>query len=180
MHPKVYALAAVMITKYAAFNINDLENLIGGLIMGLIEKDDLSLIKACLKDAQAIDEKLTEAVTDFLKKDITDIIAGVEVVGEVLVELPKDLSECQGMKDDVTRIEKWAAIFSQPTVLLPTISKNLLFHYAQVMKDASNIESDIAADKMYDAGENIADLLITAVGKVKAVEDVDDITYTQW
>ena len=77
MHPKVYAIAAVMITKYAAFNIQEVEQFVRGLFMGFVQEDDLTNIKLCLTDAQTIDEELTAAIQDFEKKDIEDIVKGI-------------------------------------------------------------------------------------------------------
>ena len=119
MHPKVYAAAAIMITKYAAFSLKDVEQFVGGLFMGFVNKDDLSNIQTCLKDAQTIDEELTAAIQDFEKKDLEDIIKGIQEIAQIIPQLNTDLGDCKGMEADVARVEKWAAIFKDRMVWNP-------------------------------------------------------------
>ena len=66
------------------FNPQQVELFLAGLIFGLIQEDDLTKIQTCVFDGVSIAGKMQEAIGDFMKKDIPDIIKGVEVIGEVL------------------------------------------------------------------------------------------------
>ena len=69
-------------------SINDVEQFIAGLIFGLIQEDDLSKIQQCLTNADTLEKEIVEAFDDFSKGDINSIMSGIEVVGEILEQLP--------------------------------------------------------------------------------------------
>ena len=50
-------------------------------------------------------------------------------MGQIVRELPVDLKDCQGMEEDIKKIENWAQIFAHPTILIETITKNLLANW---------------------------------------------------
>ena len=192
MHPKVLAVAAVAFTKYAAFNVDDVEHFLAGLIEGLIQKDDFTKIQGCLKDAQKVDEEMTEAIADFSKGDVQDIIKGVQVIGQLLTELPQDLGDCKDMQGDIDRIEKWAAIFKDPSALINTLIANVVKNFQGILADATDIPTEISADNYDKLGEDVADILVLALGPVPqpqlstfywsldTKEDPETIPYTQW
>ena len=180
MHPKVYAVAALTISKFAAFNIKEVEQIVGGLLQGFVNDDHLDSVELCLKDAQTLDEEITEAVTDFTKKDLTDIIKGIQELGVVAGQFSGDLKDCEGMKADAARVEAWAAIFTQPKVLVPTLIKNVLKNYKTIMADVSDISTEMAADDYKKVGMDFADILVSAVGPVPAATQPEDLILTQW
>ena len=60
-----------------AIDVKGVEEFVGGLMFGLINKDDLPEIQKCLSNAEGLETEITEAVQDFEKKDIGDVIKGV-------------------------------------------------------------------------------------------------------
>jgi hypothetical protein len=97
-----------------AANVTDVENFLNGLFTGLVQDDNLSHIQTCLKDVKNVKAEMTEAVTDFEKKDIADIIKGAQVVYQLLQGVNVDISDCKGMEVDAARIQKWSEIFKNP------------------------------------------------------------------
>uniref|UniRef100_A0A7S3CRK9 Uncharacterized protein n=1 Tax=Strombidium rassoulzadegani TaxID=1082188 RepID=A0A7S3CRK9_9SPIT len=167
-----------------AINVQDAEQFLGGVIFGLIQKDDLSEIKQCLTDAEGVEEEVNKAIEYFAKGDVQDILLGIEEMGKLLQELPTDLKECVAMKSDLERIETWAAIFKNPLELLKTVTTNLIKDYAKIFADVSKTTSDIGEAKYYNAGEDIADVLVLTLGAVPAKGDAEvqpeNIPVTQW
>merc|ERR1712195_186097 len=102
---KVLAAATV-----AGFNNDQVVQFVTGLLDGLVQDNDFEKIKPCLTDAETIQPLLAEAITDFKKKDIMDIIAGVSKVGEIISHVHTGLQDCVCMKPDIQRIKVWAAI----------------------------------------------------------------------
>ena len=178
MYTKVLTAAGIFALNSYGLAPADVEQFVAGVVFGLIQKDDLAQIQTCLKDAQGLETEIEEVIGDFSKGDLTDILKGVELVGKVIQELPADLGDCEGMKADVARIEAWAAIFSNPTKLVQTLLTNVVANFPKVSADATSIVSDFKAAKYYNSGDDIADLLVVALGPVPAQPET--LEMTQW
>ena len=88
------------------------------------------------------------------------------MIGKIISELPTDLSECSAIQGDVTKIENWAKIFAHPAELVKQVTENLIMNWATVFGDVSKVESDWTSSNFYNAGDDIADILVLTVGKV--------------
>ena len=166
VNPRVLAIATMAVTKLSGINVDDVEKFLAGTIYGLIQVDDLTKIQTCLKDAQNLGNEIQEAVADFEKGDVQDIIAGVTVFGKIFQELPTDLGDCKGMQDDINRIEQWAPIFNDPQALVMKLVQNLQANFQGILSDITAIKADFADDDMYDAGKEVADVMVKALGPV--------------
>ena len=149
-----------------AISLQDAEEFLGGLIYGLIQKDDLKDIETCLQDATTVEQEINDAIADFMKGDIQSIIQGVELVGKLIQELPTDLQDCQAIQGDLTRIENWASIFSDPSKLVETVTTNLIKNFSKITADITKTSTDIAGAQYYNAGEDIADVMVLTLGAV--------------
>ena len=178
MYTRIGAAAGFYALKNFGMDVNDVEQFVAGLIYGLIQKDDLTKIQTCLKDASGLETEIEQAVADFSKGDITDIMAGVELVGKIIQELPTDLGDCQAMQDDINRIEAWAQIFSDPTKLVQTLLTNVVAHFSQISADASATVTAFKSADYYHAGDDISDLLVQALGPVP--QSPETLEMTQW
>ena len=107
--------AASIIATYYQMDIQGAEEFIGGIIYGLIQKDDLPEIKTCLDNAENLEVEITNALSDFSKGDLQDMIKAVQEFGQIIQELPTDLENCKDIQGDIQKIETWAAIFAHPT-----------------------------------------------------------------
>ena len=165
---KFSPLVALLSTEYGA-NIASVEEFVGGLMYGLLQKDDLPEIKLCLQNEQKLESEIETAIADFEKKDFKDILAGVKVVGEIIQELPTDLADCKNIQDDVQKIEAWAKIFVEPAKLLPVLSENILKNWRTISQDVLKTESDWKAADYKDAGIDVADILVESVGPISKV-----------
>ena len=67
------------------------------------------------------------------------------------------------MGDDLVEIEKWAAAFKQPALLVETASKLYLLHRKPITHDVSTIKADRAASEYFLSGRSVADLVTTLV-----------------
>lgn len=57
---------------------------VGGFIKGIVHEDHFKEIDACLQNGPILGQEVMEAVNDFKKKDFSDILAGVQVMGKVI------------------------------------------------------------------------------------------------
>lgn len=144
----------------------DVAEFIAGIIEGMIGSNDLPEIQKCLTDASGLEKEIAEAIADFEKGDVGDIIAGIQIMVGVVQEFPQDLQNCEGIQGDIARIEKWAAIFEDPQKLVETLITNTIKNHSAVLADVSKIQSDAAANQWMDCGKDIGNLLILELGPV--------------
>ena len=179
---KAPVAALALLAGYDKYmDASQIQEFIAGLVFGLVQKDDLKLIETCLKDGDTLTKEVTIALQDFAKKDLQDILAGVSEIGVVLQQLPQDLGDCTGMQPDIQRIENWAQIFKDPKLLIQTVTSNIIKNYKEITTDIASTYSDIQAQNFYNAGVDIADLMIANLGPVpKADEQPEYLQQTQW
>ena len=175
MHPAIIVALAHM----TAFNVKDVEQFVAGMVFGLVQEDDLTKIEACMKDAGNLEVDVEEALSDFMKGDIKDIIAGVQVVMRIVEELPADLGECKDMQSDLDKIEAWIAAFTNIQHLIETLTTNLVKNFIDIETDIVKCSEDISVGDMYTAGMDIADLMVKVLGPVPASQP-EYLTITQW
>merc|ERR1712195_384752 len=154
---KVLAAATV-----AGFNNDQVVQSVTGLLDGLVQDNDFDKIKPCLTDAEGIEVELNEAVEDFKKKDIMDIIKGVSVMGKIISTVDVDLQDCQGMKPDIKRIEVWSAIFKDPIALFKKAFGNTIMNISKIHTDM---------------GEKIADILVHQLGPIPKTSELETYNY---
>ena len=147
--------------------VTQIEEFLGGLVYGLIQKDDLKEIESCMTDADQVEKEVMEALNDIMKGDIEDILAGVEVIGTLLTELPADFKDCQATQADFQRISNWLqAIVADPLTFAKTVTVNLVKNFPKITDDISATSADIGKNDYYTAGEDISDILVLTVGPV--------------
>merc|ERR1711907_738753 len=161
----VQAAASILATNYT-MNIEGTEEFVAGLLYGMIKKDDLPQIQKCLDNAESLEAEITNAVSDISKGDFQDVLKAVQEIGQIVKELPDDLDECKDIDDDVKKVEAWAAIFKNPVKLTETLTKNLLANWKKVSADITTTETDWNNKKFYEAGEDVADIMVLSVGPI--------------
>ena len=169
---KVLAAATV-----AGFNNDQVVQFVTGLLDGLVQDNDFDKIKPCLTDAEGIEVELNEAVEDFKKKDIMDIIKGVSVMGKIISTVDVDLQDCQGMKPDIKRIEVWSAIFKDPIALFKKAFGNTIMNISKIHTDIGDIITDAGTAKLHDMGEKIADILVLQLGPIPKTSELETYNY---
>ena len=133
MYPRLVSALAAYNAKQAntlGMDTNDVIGFVGGLVMGLVNKDDLGEIRKCLNNVGVLQSEIQQAIGDFEKSDLTDIVNGVEIVGEIILQLPGDLSDCTSIQGDIARISNWGKIFTNPSQLITVVTSNVLMHWA--------------------------------------------------
>ena len=150
---------------------DDVAYFVTGLLDGLVQDNDFAKIKPCLKDQEVLAPLLVEAIGDFKKKDLMDIIKGVTVVGKMLATVETDLTDCAAMGPDLLRIKAWSSIFKDPIKLFRVMFQNTLMHIDKIHADVGSIITDAETDKMHDLGEQVADILVLQIGPIPKIND---------
>ena len=165
-------IASAIVGLYSAqyrITVEGVEEFVGGLMLGLLNKDDLPEIKKCLQNEQTLETEIETAIADIEKKDFKDILAGVQEIGQIVQQLPGDLADCKNIQGDVDKIEAWAKIFTEPSKLLPILSENILKNWRTITTDVQKTDTDWKAANYESAGTDVADILIESVGPISKV-----------
>ena len=104
-----------------------------------------------------------------MKGDVASILAGVEVIGTLLTELPEDLKDCQEIQGDLTRISNWfSSLIADPVELAKMLATNVIKNFSKITADINDTSADIAKADYYDAGSEIADIVVLSLGNIPA------------
>ena len=176
---KVLSSLAVMAGSQYGIEVAQVEQLLGGLVFGLIKEDDMKAIEACDSDVDKIVDQVNEAVADLMKEDVQDIIAGVQVLATLAAELPNDFADCQAVQGDFTRISTWAkGLATDPAKTAAMVATNVIKNFSGILDDINKSSSDISTGDYYTAGTDIADVVTLVVGTIPA--DTESIQNTIW
>ena len=176
---KVLSSLAVMAGAQYGIELQQVEELLGGMIYGLIQKDDLKYIETCLTDSDHVVEEVNEAIADIMKEDVQDIIAGVQVLATLAAELPQDFQDCEDMQQDAKKISDWAlGLAADPAKTAAMVATNVIKNFSGILDDINKSSSDISSGDYYTAGQDIADVVILTVGTIP--EDPETIQQTAW
>ena len=156
-----FALAAF---TSQAIPVTGVAEAIAGLMNGIIQVDDLTEIQQCIQNSESLATDIEAAIADFKEGNFQGIIQGVEKVGSIITELPTDLSNCENIQGDITKLEQWATIFEHPTELAEQVAENLLEHYNTIFGDISTGLADYNKGDYFDFGDEIGTAVLTAIG----------------
>ena len=143
----------------------DVEQFVGGVIYGLIEKNDIPQIQQCLKNTEDVKVEVNKIVNEMATGTFEAIMAGIKDLAALIQELPTDLKDCENIQDDMNKISNWGQKFITPTGLAKLV-ENVMANWSTIQKDIGDINADISNSKYYEAGQVTADTIIIATGKI--------------
>ena len=188
MNAKIFAGAALAAGRLGGFTHDQVVRILSGMMYIFNRKDSLAEMTRCFRDVKAVDADLFKAINDFIeRKDATELLDGIAHLGNVLVALPQDMTDCTSMQDDLHRIEAWAEIFTHPAELAGKIWQNLLANYANIIFQLDKFNQWYAEERWGFVGRKIAWILVDVLGPIPETELYDDIDedpenipLTQW
>jgi hypothetical protein len=111
-------------------------------------------------------DEISIAIDDFAHGGADWITQGCLELTLAILQFPIALSTCEGMGDDITAIEDWAQIFTDPAKLTADVTKNYLLHKKKIEADAAATENDWEAGNYWQSGVDAAALMTVAVGPI--------------
>lgn len=151
------------------FGLDDTYNLIAGLIYGLVGDNYLPEIETCAGNISNLTNDVETAIADFNIGSYQSVLDGLYYLGLALQELPQDFTNCSsGLQDDLSRIGDWAHIFIEPVQLAEDVSKNIITNPIKAERDLHRAKKDWNKPDYFAFGEDVADILVLAVGPVPA------------
>ena len=152
-------------------NMEQTEELVAGLLEGLIAKDDLPELKKCMTHGEEISKEFTDVITKLESGNITTMISAITEIGTIVQTLPADFADCKDIQGDIAKVEKWGKQFLNPLTLSVTLAKNMWANHSAVTADISDMNTQMTAGKYFSAGEDIADVTVLALGKISLVRE---------
>ena len=149
--------------------VMDVEAFVGGLIEGLVQKDDLPEIQECMKNGTTVATEVNKIVNEMSVGSLEAIIQGVKDLATLIQQLPTDLKDCENIQGDVAKITKWGQQFISPTGLGHLV-ENVMANWSSIQQDIGAIQAHIKGSQYEMAGESTADVIILAAGQIKYAE----------
>lgn len=147
--------------------LDDTYNVIAGLIYGLVGDNYLPEIEVCAGNISNLTTDVTKAIADFETGSYQSVLDGLFYLGLAMQELPQDFTNCSsGLQDDLARIGDWATIFIEPVQLAEDVSHNIVTNPIKADRLLHHAERDCNLPDYYLCGEDVADILVLAVGPV--------------
>ncbi len=165
MRKELVALAlAGLYTSTNAFGVEDTIEVIAGIMDGIIQADDLTILEQCLTNVDTLTDEIEVAVADFEKLSFDGIVAGIEEVGTILLQLPSDLKDCTAIMSDLDKLMAWADIFLHPVELMKRLAVNVPKNLLTITRDAKEAIKDWNNADYFDFGDEIGTILVLAIG----------------
>ena len=135
---KLYSMIAAMFG--AAYGPAETEQFLEGLFIGLVQHDDMDKIQTCIKDTTNMSANLSAGVVELeaeLKNNLNTrgFIRGVKDIGKLITDAEGQLKSCEGIEDDMKRIEVWDRVFYNPETLAWTLMANSWGKHAALMEN---------------------------------------------
>ena len=180
MKPVTLGAAAVATTASPdmyTIDINGVQLFAGGLVDGLIMKDNLPELQKCLGDVKTVAPDVQKIVNELAKGDLSDVIAGIKDAVALIQALPTDFKQCENVQDDLTKLKTWGNEFITPEGEIK-IAENVMANWANIQTDIGTINSDMQSEQYVEAGETAADVVIIALGKLET--PAPEVAYLYW
>jgi len=155
-------------TQGVAINPQEVELFVNGLMVGLVNDDNLAAVQECIQDVEGIDVDITAAISDFKKGGMNNLISGAKQIYAAINAAKGDITQCEAMKGDWDRVEKWGKIFKHPGDLTKAVVVNVIKNRGEIASDIKEIRSDESSGNAKDLGTSVANLLVAIIGKVPA------------
>eukprot|EP00355_Strombidium_rassoulzadegani_P003039 CAMPEP_0168612918 /NCGR_PEP_ID=MMETSP0449_2-20121227/3173_1 /TAXON_ID=1082188 /ORGANISM="Strombidium rassoulzadegani, Strain ras09" /LENGTH=186 /DNA_ID=CAMNT_0008653515 /DNA_START=3 /DNA_END=563 /DNA_ORIENTATION=- len=133
--------------------------IVKGILEGAVDAEGLDNIEECLVDTETIVQDAEEAVADFEKKNAAGIAAGLEKLGDAVMEMKDEIKDCEGVKADLEKLEKMAAIFKSPLTFAYHVGKDLLVNGVQIYHQIDDSVTEWHNGEYNKFGKDVGDAM---------------------
>ena len=176
----VAATVAIIATNYD-MHTEGTQDFVGGFMKALIDKDDLSVVRTCLKDPEGLEQEITEALSEIQKGTMSSVLKGVQELSKMVKELPTDLEDCEELKPDVEALSKWGERFNAPVTLAAKATARLTKNWMTASSLCVDMASYYTNGDFKQTGFTLGELTILAYGAVDKAdlppEDATQVLY---
>ena len=141
---------------------------IGGFVFALLGESNLPEIDACYNGVSPLVTIMEDFVTELLD---FELLKAIESLESFVFHFQLDFQPCMAMSDDFVAIENYFKQLTDISALIPTLTRNVLFHMSKIEADWAAEQADWAAGNYFDAGKDIGDIVILALGPIEEAEE---------
>ena len=151
-------LASLLMAGAAAKNgqVEDAKKyvqIVEGFLMGAIDAEGFTDIEHCIQDGTGIINDAEDAITKFQKKDLTDIIAGIKDVADIIKLIQAAMKDCSDIKADWEKLEKIALTFKSPVSFAWHVGGDIIHNGVKITQEIETAVSDYKTEQWYDFGK---------------------------
>lgn len=133
--------------------IKEAIEIVGGVIVGAFAAH--SSIKDCFDDTKGIFQDFQNAYYNLRSDGQSNIENGLINIGRALLKVPDAIEHCKFAGDIVKKIRSVAIKFSNPTVLVVTVGKNILWHSISIYKEVKSAIASYDHQEWFSFGMSI-------------------------
>jgi hypothetical protein len=130
-------------------------DIVEGFFKGAFDAEGFIDMDTCLSDSNTIVADATEAVEDFMKKDISDITAGLQKIANMVSEVGTAAKDCASIPSDVKKMEDIVKNFNSPAAFAWHVGKDLLVNGKDIYNDINSGISDFHSKNWNHFGQDI-------------------------
>jgi hypothetical protein len=133
--------------------IKEVVEIVGGVLVGAFSAH--SSIKDCFDDTKGIFQDFQNAYFHLKSGGQSNVEDGLVNIGRALLKVPDAIQHCKFATDIVNKIRSVAIKFSNPTVLVVTVGKNILWHSISIYKEVKTAIAAYDHDEWFSFGMSI-------------------------
>jgi hypothetical protein len=154
---KTTSLAAILALAAAnkSVDVKKMETIVEGILMGALDAEGFTDITHCIQDVEHVVQDAQAAYTDFSKKDVQSIIAGVKEVADLMKTVKQGMSDCSSLKADWVKLEQMVEIFDSPTSFAYHVGKDLMINGVEIFHEVETAITDYESADWNGFGYNI-------------------------
>ena len=88
-----------------------------------------------MRDAEGVARDMEKIYEDYYDGGIIEKYEALMKLKELLQRLPSEFKDCESIRPDLVRFQRWASIFMHPLRLSHSLITNLPAHYSEIMAD---------------------------------------------
>ena len=106
-----------------------------GVVYGIVE--DIPEIGECITGAFGAADDIVEAVKAFKNGGASNVKKGLKLVGEAIKEIPDVMKACMSMPEEIEKIEKLIASFSNPWTFAYHVGEDILVNGVNIINEVN-------------------------------------------
>lgn len=141
--------------------VKEAVEVVGGFLIGAFAAH--SSIKECFDDAQGIFQDFQNAYVSLRSQNQKGVEDGFVHIGRALLKVPNAIKDCKFTGDILNKVRSVAVKFSNPTLLVVTVGKNIIWHSVSIFREVKSAISAYEHQEWFSFGMavgSIADMVL--------------------